>query len=180
MLESAIREPMASYIETDDRHVIIEWLQNNSPKKDYVTRIHPILAKICLNCHTPNSGLNIPDLSNYAGIRKVAQVDSGESVLTLVKLSHIHLFGIGLILFVLGYIFKRSVLPGWIKYPLIVVPFLAMAIDILSWFLLTKWDPVYAYTVVISGAILGISLSAQILILLYQIWFLRAESAWND
>jgi len=177
-LEAAIRGPMAGYIQTDDRHVVIEWLQNDIPKKTYETTIHPILAKTCLNCHTPASGLNIPDLSNYAGIRKVAQVDTGESVLTLVKLSHIHLFGIGLILFILGNIFILSILPGWIKYPLIVAPFLAMYIDILSWFL-TKWDPVYAYTVVISGIILWGALSAQILISLYQIWFLGAQASRN-
>ncbi|MFQ5677772.1 MAG: hypothetical protein ACE5G1_17920 [bacterium] len=32
------------------------------------------------------------------------------------------------------------------------VTFLAIFMDILAWFL-TKWDPVYAYTVVIAGAI---------------------------
>jgi len=178
-LEGAIRGPMAGYIQTDDRHVLVEWLKNDIPEKTYKSTIRPILAKTCLNCHTSASGLNIPDLSNYAGISKVAQVDTGESLLTLVKLSHIHLFGIGLILFVLGQIFILSILPGWIKYPLIVTPFLAMYIDILSWFL-TKWDPVYAYTVVIAGALLGVSLSAQILISLYQLWFLRGKRSGFD
>ncbi len=173
-LEAAIRGPMAAYILTEDRHVIVEWLKKDIPREDYPSIIRPILAKTCLQCHTPASGLNIPDLSSYAGVREVAKVDTGESLHTLVKLSHIHLFGIGLVLFILGTIFKLTVLPGWIKYPLIVIPFLAVFIDILSWFL-TKWDPVYAYTVVIAGAFLGISLGAQILISLYQIWFLRPD-----
>ena len=171
-LEAAIRGPMSAYIQTEDRHIIVEWLKNGVPKKDYLSTIYPILNKTCLQCHTPASGLNIPNLSTYSGIQKVAKVDTGESVHTLVKLSHIHLFGVGLVLFALGYIFILAILPGWIKYPLIVTPFLAIFVDILSWFL-TKWDPVYAYTVVIAGALLGISLSLQILISLYQIWFLR-------
>jgi Na+-transporting NADH:ubiquinone oxidoreductase subunit C len=171
-LEAAIRGPMAAYIQIEDRHTIVEWLKNGVPKKEYASVIYPILSKTCLQCHTPASGLNIPDLSTYSGIQEVAKVDTGESIHTLVKLSHIHLFGIGLVLFVLGYIFILTVLPGWIKYPLIVTPFLAILVDILSWFL-TKWDPVYAYTVVIAGALLGFSLSLQILISLYQIWFLR-------
>ncbi len=173
-LEAAIRGPMAAYIEIEDRHVIVEWLKKDAPKEDYPSKIQPILAKTCLQCHSPSSGLKIPDLSNYSGIRKVAKVDTGESLHTLVKLSHIHLFGIGLVLFILGSIFKLTVLPGWLKYPLIVIPFFAVFVDILSWFL-TKWDPVYAYTVVVAGAFLGISLGAQIMISLYQIWFLRPE-----
>lgn len=178
-LEAAIRGPMAAYIQTEDRHIIVEWLKNGTPEKDYSTVIHPILSKTCLNCHTPASGMGLPDLSTYSGIHEVAKVDTGESIHTLVKLSHIHLFGIGLVLFVLGYIFILTILPGWIKYPLIVMPFLAIFTDILSWFL-TKWDPIYAYTVVIAGALLGISLSLQILISLYQIWFLRSDTVAID
>lgn len=174
-LEAAIRGPMATYIEKEDRHIVIEWLQNGANKQGYTAKIHPILSKTCLQCHTPASGLKIPDLSNYSGIQEVAKVDTGESIHTLVKLSHIHLFGISLVLFILGYIFILTILPGWLKHLLIVTPFLAIFIDILSWFL-TKWDPVYAYTVVISGGLLGVSLSLQIIISLYQIWFLRADS----
>ncbi len=174
-LEAAIRGPMAGYIQIEDRHIIVEWLKNGAPKKEYSSLIHPILTKTCLQCHTPASGLNIPNLSTYSGIQEVAKVDTGESIHTLVKLSHIHLFGIGLVLFVLGYIFIHSVLPNWIKYALIVMPFMAIFTDILSWFL-TKWDPIYAYTVVIAGGLLGLSLSLQILISLYQIWFLRPDT----
>ncbi len=172
-LEAAIRGPMAGYISIEDRHIMVEWLKNNAPQKDFASKIHPILNKTCLQCHSSASGLKIPDLSTYIAIRKVAKVDTGESLHTLVKLSHIHLFGIGLVLFILGSIFKLAVLPKWIKYSLIVTPFLAVFIDILSWFL-TKWDPVYAYTVVVAGAFLGISFGAQIIISLYQLWFLRS------
>jgi Na+-transporting NADH:ubiquinone oxidoreductase subunit C len=172
-LEAAIRGPMAPFIQAEDRHVIVEWLKQDTPKADYSSKILPILTKTCLKCHTPASGLNIPDLSSYAAIREVTKLDTGESLHTLVKLSHIHLFGIGLVLLILGNIFLLTVLPGWIKYPMIVTPFLAVFIDILSWFL-TKWDPVYAYTVIIAGTSLGVSLGAQILISLYQIWFLRS------
>jgi len=170
-LEAAIRGPMSGYIQTEDRAIIVKWLKNGATQQGYISQIHPILEKTCLNCHIPESGLDIPNLSTYSGIQAVAQVDTGESIHTLVKLSHIHLFGVGLVLFVLGHIFILSILPRWIKYPLIVMPFLAIFTDILSWFL-TKWDPFYAYTVVIAGGLLGLSFSLQILISLYQLWFL--------
>lgn len=171
-LEAAIRGPMAAYIELGDRNEIVAWLKSGAPEKDYTPLIRPIFEKTCLACHSPASGLKIPDLSTYAGVRTVAAVDTGESLHTLMKLSHIHLFGIGLILFGVGMIFRFSVMRPWFKYTLILLPFAAMFADILAWFL-TKWDPIYAYTVVGGGALLGFALGAQILISLYQIWFLK-------
>lgn len=169
-LEAAIRGPMAAYIQIEDRHVMVEWLKSGAPEKDYSTRIQPILAKSCLNCHTAASGLNIPDFSTYSGLRDVAAVDTGESIHTLMRLSHIHLFGIGLVLLGVGMIFRHAVLSEWLKGALLVLPFLAIAADIAAWFL-THWDPNYALVVVIAGAVLGICLAAQILISLYQLWF---------
>jgi hypothetical protein len=171
-LEAAIRGPMASYIELEDRHELVAWLKSGAPEKKYKPLIRPILEKTCLACHSPTSGLNIPDFTTYDGILTVAAVDTGESVHTLMKLSHIHLFGIGLVLLGVGMIFKHAILRSSLKYTLILLPFAAMLADVLAWFL-TKWDPIYAYTVVIGGALLGLSLAAQILISLYQIWFLK-------
>lgn len=172
-LEAAIRGPMAGYIQLEDRHVMVEWLKSGAPEKDYLPRIHPILEKTCLNCHTAASGLNVPDFSNYAGLRAVAEVDTGESVHTLMKLSHIHLFGVGLVAFGLGMIFRHAALRPWLKNTLLLLPFIAIFTDILAWFL-TKWDPVYAYIVIVAGASLGLAWAAQILISLYQLWFGKA------
>ncbi|MFZ5609612.1 MAG: hypothetical protein ACOY99_08380 [Pseudomonadota bacterium] len=171
-LEAAVRGPMADYIAPEDRNQVVAWLKSGAPEKTYGTSIRPILEKTCLACHDPAAGLNIQDLSTYDGIKTVAEVDTGESLHSLMRLSHIHLFGIGLILLGVGMIFRLSVMRHWLKYTLILLPFIAMLADILAWFL-TKWDPIYAYTVVTGGALLGLSLATQILISLYQIWFLR-------
>ncbi len=169
-LEAAIRGPMASYIQAEDRHHVVEWLQSGAPEKDYEVRIRAVLAKTCLQCHSPVSGLKIPDLTTFVAVRAVAEVDTGAWLLSLVRLSHIHLFGIGLVLLAVGLVFRLAELPEWLKATLVVVPFVSVLADILAWFL-TKWDPFYAYTVVTVGAILGLALTAQILISLYQIWF---------
>ncbi len=173
-LEAAIRGSMAGYIQKiDDRYQIVAWLKGGASEKGYTTRIRPILEKTCLQCHSPVSGLKIPDLSSYEGVRAVADVDTGESLHTLMKLSHIHLFGIGLVALGIGSIFRLAILAGWLKATLILLPFVAIFADILAWFL-TKWDPVYAYTVLVAGAVLGLGWAGQILISLYQLWFLRA------
>lgn len=171
-LETAIRGPMAGFIDENSRHQIVAWLKSGADETAYEATIRPILTQRCIGCHSAASGMKIPDLSNYAGVSEVANVDTGQSLFTLVKLSHIHLFGIGLILFGVGYIFCLAVLPVWLKTTLILTPFVAVFIDIAAWFL-TKWDPFYAWTVMISGAMMGIALAAQILISLYQMWFFR-------
>jgi len=172
-LEAEIRGPMAEFVQQpEDRHHIVAWLQSGASEAGYRTTVRPILEQSCLECHSPDSGLNTVDLSTFAGIKTVARTDTGESLHTLMKLSHIHLFGIGLVALGIGLIFRLATLNLWFKATLMITPFAAVMADILAWFL-TKWDPVYAYTVLIAGALLGVAWGAQILISLYQLWFLK-------
>lgn len=173
-LESALRGPMAGYIETEHRHHIVQWLQSGAPKADYERLIKPMLDEQCVVCHSAASGLQLPDLSSYEGVKQVADVDTGVSLHSLLKVSHIHLFGIALVALAIGMVFRFARLPAWFQHTLTLLPFIAIFIDIVAWFL-TKWDPVYAYTVAIAGGLLGLSWGLQILISLYQIWFLRCR-----
>lgn len=178
-LEAAIRGPMAPLIQTDDRNQVVAWLKTGAGEAGYNSVIAPIFTKSCITCHNPNSGVPVPDLTTYEKVREVANVDMGESLHTLMKLSHIHLFGIGLLLLGLGLIFRLADMRRWIKVLLIVLPFAAMLSDILAWFL-TKWDPVYAYVVVIGGAALGLSFMTQIIVSLWQLWFLPMPAQQNE
>lgn len=169
-LEAAIRGPMASHLDSiDSRNTIVAWLKSGAGRDDYMLQVTPILQRDCLSCHSPSSGMGLPDLSNYDGVMKVAKVDTGQSIQSLVRLSHIHLFGIGLLLLSVGLIFRRAEGPAWLMNSIVLLPFLSVFVDILSWFL-TKWDPIYAYTVVFAGAVIGIGLAIQILTSLYQMW----------
>jgi len=172
-LEAALRGPMAGFIQPEERHHVIAWLKSGAPEKQYASRIRPILEKNCFKCHSPASGLKVPDFTTFAGLHKVAKVDTGASILSLVRLSHIHLFGIGLIAFGIGFIFQMATLRAWLKNLLLLLPFAAILADIVTWFL-TKWDPIYAYTVVATGVLLGAAWAGQIVISLYQLWFQKA------
>lgn len=172
-LEAAIRGSMAGFIQPQERHHIIAWLKSGAPEDDFDASVRPVLESRCIRCHNPASGLKIPSLAALTEVREFARVDTGEALLTLVKLSHIHLFGIGLLVFGVGMVFRRARLPEWLRSGLLVIPFLAIATDVLAWFL-TKWDPYYATVVVGAGAVLGLALAAQIVISLYQMWLSRA------
>lgn len=174
-LEAAIRGPMAPHLKSmDERNEIVKWLKNGESREQYQKVVQPILQHDCLQCHSPESGLNVPNLTSYDNVMKVAQIDTGTSVATLVKLSHIHLFGIGLLLLAVGMIFRYAELPIILKNTITIAPFIAVFIDILSWYL-TKWDPLYAYTVVVAGAVVGLALAVQILVPLWQMWLFRQK-----
>ncbi|MGB8635255.1 MAG: hypothetical protein WCD66_13445 [Rhodanobacteraceae bacterium] len=170
-LELMLRGQMRDKISPDELDRVVAWLKSGSTEDEYDENIYPIIMKDCASCHSAKSGKNLRDYTTYEGIIDVSRVDHGMSMETLVKLSHIHLFGIGLVTFVLGFVFTFTRLPTWIKNVIIVAPFFAMVIDIATWYL-TKWDPVFAYTVIVSGLILGSAWGLQILLSLYQIIFL--------
>lgn len=175
-LEAAIRGPMAGYIEDGDRNLLVAWLKDGAGEDHYEKEIKPILQKTCLNCHVASSGMNLPDFSTYEGLHKVAEVDTGMSIASLLKISHIHLFGISLLLFMLGSIFIQTEINVWFKRFLVVSPMVAVFVDVASWFL-TKWDSHYAIVVIGAGGILGMSMALQIVISLFQIWTLKPPAS---
>lgn len=168
-LEAAIRGAMSGYLDDDARETLVAWLKSGAPQKGYEARVAPILNQRCVMCHSKASGMAIPDLTSFAGVKQVADVDTGHSLESLVRVSHIHLFGVGLVLMSIGLVFRMAALPDWLKATLFLTPFVAILVDILAWFL-TKWDSHFAITIFIAGTFLGLAIGGQILISLYQMW----------
>jgi hypothetical protein len=56
---------------------------------------------------------------------------------------------------------------------LVAVPFVAIWMDIGSWWF-TKNEPIFAYTVIAGGALMGLSLALQIGISLVEMWGARS------
>ena len=52
-------------------------------------------------CHD-GSNPHLPNLNGYDNVQKVTENDTGTGVFTLVRVSHIHLFGITFIFFIMG------------------------------------------------------------------------------
>lgn len=174
-IEGAMRTWMGDLLHHEDRVAITDWIYDGAPDEDYETIIKPIIEDHCLSCHADTAESGLVNLSTLTGLHEVAQVDTGQSFRTLVKLSHIHLFGIGLLLLTVGLIFRFAKLPGWMKNTLILLPFLGIVADITTWFA-TKFAPLFAYTVIIAGAVIGLALAAQILISLFQMWLYKPRS----
>ena len=167
-LESMLNGAMADKAAPQQRADIIQWIHDGATVAGFA-KVQPIFTTDCAACHSAKSGLPIPPLTNYQEVRKEVVFDGGDSFADLARVSHIHLFGISLIFVMTGLIFSLSRINTAAKSWILVLPYVAIWADIGSWWL-TKLDPVFAYVVLVGGALMGASLALQILIPLWEMW----------
>ena len=171
-LEAAMMGPMSGMLPNDERGIISGWVRRGVDEREYEDKIKPIIDKRCVACHD-GSNPHIPNLDGYEHVHETAQIDTGMEIFTLVRVSHIHMFGITFIFFIMGTIFSHAyVRPVWFKSAVVATPFLAVVVDIFSWYL-TKLHPGFAIIVVASGGLMGLSFAFQWIVSMYQIWFYK-------
>jgi hypothetical protein len=175
-LESALSGPMSGMLPTEESSTMISWVHRGLDKQEYEAQIKPIIDRRCLACHD-GSNPHIPNLNGLENVSNVAQIDTGMTLATLIRVSHIHMFGITFIFFVMGLIFSHAyVRPVWFKSTIIVLPFASMVVDTGSWYL-TKLNTAFAWTVIIGGALMGMSFAIQWIVSMYQMWFYKYSLA---
>jgi len=184
-LEAALKGPMASMLPQAETDEIVAWVRRGAIKEEFSTgtplSVEAIIEKRCESCHD-GSNPHLPDLMGFENLAHVIEIDTGMDIFTLVRVSHIHLFGITFIFFIVGSIFCHSYIkPLWMKCIILMTPFLAIVLDIGSWYL-TKLFPPFAWMVMISGGLMGVAFAVQVLISLYQMWFYKVpdELAKNE
>ena len=169
-LEKALRGPMSGMLPQRDLAVMLEWIREGADKKTYTDRIETIVADNCLSCH---DGSN-PHLSNLDGYEKISEVvaqDTGADLFTMVRVSHIHLFGLTFIFFLMGFIFSHAyVRPLWLKIVIIALPFGGVMVDVIGWYVTKVFTP-FAWVVMIAGGINALSFAVMWVISIYQMWF---------
>ena len=178
-LEKALRGPMSGMLPQRDLAVMLEWIREGADKKTYTDRIETIVADNCLSCH---DGSN-PHLSNLDGYEKISEVvaqDTGADLFTLVRVSHIHLFGLTFIFFLMGFIFSHAyVRPLWLKIVIIALPFGGVMVDVIGWYVTKVFTP-FAWVVMIAGGINALSFAVMWVISMYQMWFYRVPEHVRD
>jgi hypothetical protein len=175
-LEAALAGPMSGMLPAEERAVIISSLHKGLDEAEYDAHVKPIIDQRCLTCHG-GSNPHIPNLNGFENLSKVTQMNTGMSIATLIRVSHIHMFGIPFIFFIMGMIFCHAYLrPVWLKSVVVVLPFLAIVIDIGSWYL-TKINTAFAWAVIIGGVVMGLSFAFQWIVSMYQLWFYKYSIA---
>jgi hypothetical protein len=175
-IEAALRGPMAAMLPADESKTVISWVQQGAERAQYESDIKTVLEKRCASCH---DGSN-PHLSNLVGfdnVKKVTEQDTGTDVFTLVRVSHIHLFGMTFIFFIMGQIFSHAyVRPVWFKSLVAVLPFIAISLDVSSWYFTKIYKP-FGWVVMLGGGLMALSFTFMGAVSMYQLWFGKTPPA---
>lgn len=175
-LESSLRGPMSAMLPKDEAAAVINWVQQGADRPTYETFIAPTLEKRCISCHD-GSNPHLVNLSGYDNIKKMSEQDTGTAIFTLVRVSHIHLFGISFIFFIVGIVFSHAyVRPLWIKYLVIGAPFVCLLVDVSSWYMVKIYHP-FAWVTMSAGAMLGMCFAFMWVMSMYQMWIGRTPKA---
>jgi hypothetical protein len=171
-LEAALRGPMRGMLPPDEISSIIAWVRRGADQSEYKKAIRPILGKRCIVCHN-GSNPHLPNLDGYEKLIKLVEFDRGADLFTLVRVSHIHLFGMTFIFFIVSLIFSHAyVRPVWFKCAVVATPFVAIALDVSSWYFTKLVNP-FAWVVMLSGGLMGLCFGYMWVISIYQMWFAR-------
>lgn len=170
-LESALNGSMRGYASDEDRATLIAWARQGAPIADWEPTIQPIVGANCVSCHSNLPGL--VDFTKVENLQGLADVDTGQTVASLTRKSHIHLFGISMLFFGVGLIFAfaRGFDPVF-KSLLIAAPFAFLILDVLAWWL-TKMQPGFAWLVMFGGFGYSVASTFMIFASLYQMWLMR-------
>jgi len=175
-LESALRGSMSAMLPRDELGTLITWVQEGADRAKYEKVIKPVLDKRCITCHD-GSNPHLPNLNGYDNLQKVTERDTGAGIFTLVRVSHIHLFGMTFIFFIVGTIFSHAYLrPVWLKCVIMALPFVSITLDIGSWYFTKLYHP-FAWVVMLAGAGTGLSFAFMWVVSMYQMWFSRPPAA---
>jgi hypothetical protein len=174
-IESALRGPMSTMLPKDEASAVISWAQKGADQPTYETFVKPSIEKRCLTCHD-GSNPHLVNLNGYDNIKKMTEQDTGADIFTLVRVSHIHLFGITFIFFIMGTVFSHALVrPLWIKYVAMGAPFVCLAIDVSSWYMVKIYHP-FAWLTMSAGALMGLSFAVMWFTSMYQMWIARTPS----
>ncbi len=172
-LEGALRGPMSVMLPADDRNVVMAWAAEGAARPKYEFAVRPLLDKYCMQCHD-GSNPHLPNLNGYDNLKKVTEKDTGAAIPTLVRVSHIHLFGITFIFFIVGSMFSHAyVRPVWLKCTIVALPFVAILVDIVSWYIIKLFHP-FVYVEIMAGAVMALCFAFMCLVTLYQTWLSQA------
>lgn len=173
VLENKLNGSMQVMAPEDERIRIINWVHKGADEQAFHDNgIRQIFDTRCIACHNADSGMPVPDFTDFATIAKRAETDTGASFSSLARVSHIHLFGIAFIFMFVGLIFSLAAgVPKPLKVTAIITPYVFLLVDIASWWL-TKLNPNFAWLVVLAGGAMALSFAFMWIVSMYEMWIL--------
>ena len=170
LLVNKINGSMEQYLSNQEEKILIkEWISQGRTEPGY-QEIQYIFDENCVRCHPYDERPDYP-LETYDQVYASAEPDMGPSIGKLARFTHYHAFGFSIFSFLLSMVFLLTSFRPAIRLFGAVLPFVAMFIDITSWWLTRLISPIFAYTVYLGGMLMAVSLAIIIIGSIYDIWF---------
>lgn len=173
VLEQKLNGSMKDKAPEQERFSIMEWVRDGANLYDYKRDgIDKIIESRCVMCHNKEAA-GIPDFTNFEQLKALTAQDTGATFSSLIRVSHIHLFGISFIFMFVGLIFSFAETTTT-KYKCIAIgmPYVFLIADILSWWL-TKIHPMFAWLVILAGMGMAVSFVFMWVTSLLEMWLYK-------
>lgn len=173
LLETKLNGSMKPYATEQERFTIIQWTRDGAKQDAYASSgVKQIIETKCTMCHNADAS-GIPNYNDFVQVQGVTEQDEGATFASLIRVSHIHLFGIAFIFMFVGLIFSFSeTAPAMIKSFAIGMPYVFLIADIMSWWL-TKLHPMFAWLVIIAGMGMAVSFAFMWATSIAEMWAYR-------
>jgi hypothetical protein len=173
-LESALKGPMRAMLPPEEVGPILSWVHAGADRAAFESTIRPTFEQRCMACHD-GSNPHLANFANWETLKKLTERDTGTGIFTLVRVSHIHLFGLTMVFFIVGTIFSHARLRRqWLQSALIVAPFAGLVIDIGAWYLTKLYQP-FAWLIIGGGMLMAVSFAAMWATSMAQMWLPSAR-----
>ncbi|TAK61269.1 hypothetical protein [Methylobacter sp.] len=173
VLEQKLNGSMKDKAPEQERFKIMEWVRDGALIEDYKDDgIDKIIESRCVMCHN-ESASGIPDFTKFEQLKILTAQDTGATFSSLIRVSHIHLFGISFIFMFVGLIFSfAETTTTQYKCIAIGMPYVFLIADILSWWL-TKIHPMFAWLVILAGMGMAVSFVFMWATSILEMWFFK-------
>lgn len=173
VLEQKLNGSMKDKAPEQERFKIMEWVREGALIEDYRDDgIDKIIESRCVMCHN-ESASGIPDFTKFEQLKILTAQDTGATFSSLIRVSHIHLFGISFIFMFVGLIFSfAETTTTQYKCIAIGMPYVFLIADILSWWL-TKIHPMFAWLVILAGMGMAVSFVFMWATSILEMWFFK-------
>lgn len=173
LLVAAMKTNMYEYVADDEEIEIVQnWIADGALKDElFKEEVLPIMKDNCTKCHNKTSTMSkaVPGLplTSYDSITKF--VEPGYTWVKMAKQAHLHLFGIGMFLVLIGFMMAHTSYLNWIKNTLIIVSSIALWIDVLGWWL-TKFFVNFSYVIFGAGGTMSGAIILMCFMCLADMW----------
>lgn len=174
LLEAKIHGSMSDYLPDPlGRATVLNWIRDGASEKDY-PKVEPVFQDHCVVCHSLEGISSFAPLTSYAEIKPLTAMDRGVSILSLIRTTHTHILSMGMMFLILGLAFSFTSVSERVKVIAMALPFLAIMVDMGSWWLTKYVHRLFAYAIVWGGALTGLSFGVLFAVSLYEMWLRRA------